>query len=99
MRSPDEIHYPLRSRLTRKAQVTIAVQIRYFLDVCPQDGVEFFVVDGRVQIAPATSVATRTAGMLKGSQPPLSPQEEKAAAEDAMAEEAVSVSPIATIWS
>lgn len=34
------------------------------------------------------SVTARTAGMLKSNQPPLTPREEKAAAEEAMAEDA-----------
>ncbi|MBI4493675.1 MAG: AbrB/MazE/SpoVT family DNA-binding domain-containing protein [Chloroflexi bacterium] len=76
------------SRITTKGQVTIPAEIRRLLGVAPHDRVAFLVEAGQVRIAPATSVVARTAGMLESSQPALSPQEEKAAAEEAMAEEA-----------
>ena len=74
--------------MTRKGQVTIPVHIRRLLGLRTSDRVAFVVTGGRVEIAPAQSVVARTAGMLKGDAPPLSPREEKAAAAGAMAEEA-----------
>ena len=79
---------PLTSTLTRKGQVTIPVQIRRLLGLSTRDKVAFVVSEGRVQIAPAQSVVARTAGMLKSDTPALSPRGEKAAAEEAMAQEA-----------
>lgn len=76
------------SRITSKGQVTIPAQIRHLLGLAPHDKVAFLVEAGQVVIAPASSVVARTAGMLKGEEPMLSPQEEKRAAEAAMAQEA-----------
>jgi AbrB family looped-hinge helix DNA binding protein len=76
------------SRLTSKGQVTIPIEIRRLLGVAPHDRVAFLVEADQVRIAPATSVVARTAGMLKSDLSALSPQEEKAAAEEAMAKEA-----------
>ena len=76
------------ARITSKGQVTIPAEIRRFLGVAPLDKVSFLVEAGHVRVTAATSVAERTAGMLKGEEPILSPQEEKRAAEVAMAEEA-----------
>lgn len=77
------------SRLTKKGQVTLPAEIRRLLGVAPRDQVAFVVEGDQVRLTPATSVVARTAGMLRSEQPPLSPREEKAAAEEAMAEEAV----------
>jgi len=46
------------------------------------------IVDDRVQLMPANSVVARTAGMLKSDVPALAPQDEKAAAEQEMAQQA-----------
>jgi AbrB family looped-hinge helix DNA binding protein len=74
--------------MTQKGQVTIPVAIRRLLGLSPHDAVAFHVEQGEVRIAPAQSVADRTAGMLKSNRLPLSPQEEKGEVEKAMAEEA-----------
>jgi antitoxin PrlF len=76
------------TRLTVKGQVTIPADIRRLLGVRPHDEVAFVVEDDHVRLAPATSVVARTAGMLRGQEPALSPREEKIAAEEGMAEEA-----------
>ncbi len=76
------------SNMTSKGQVTIPADIRRLLKLSPHDKVAFFVEAGKVRIAPAASVVARTAGMLRSDQPMLSPEEEKIAAEKAMAEEA-----------
>ena len=78
------------SRVTSKGQVTILVEIRRLLGVSAHDEVAFLVEDNQVRLAPATTgVVARTAGMLKGDQPALTVQEEKAAFEEGLAEEAV----------
>ena len=76
------------SSVTTKGQVTIPVEIRRLLDISPHDKVAFIVEDEQqVRIAPAISVVARTAGMLKSDLPRLSLAEEKAAAEEAIAED------------
>ena len=80
--------YPYTSSMTRKGQVTVPVHIRRMLGLMPRDRVAFLVTDGTVRIAPARGVIVRTAGMLKGIGPALSPRDEKASVEDAMAVEA-----------
>ena len=76
------------SRLTTKGQVTIPADVRRILGVRPHEKVAFLVEDDQVRLVPARSVVAQTAGMLKGPEPRLSPQEEKIAAEEAIAEEA-----------
>lgn len=76
------------TRITSKGQVTIPAAIRHLLGVAPHDRVAFLVEAGEVKIAPSTSVAARTAGMLKSEKPMLSAQEEERVAEETMAEEA-----------
>jgi len=76
------------STLTRKSQVTVPAPVRLLLGIGPHDKVAFVVESGQVRLLPATSVVALTAGALKDAVPRLSPGEEKAAAEEAMAEEA-----------
>lgn len=78
----------LHSTITSKGQVTIPADIRRLLRVGRHDKVAFLVEVDQVRLAPATSVVARTAGVLKSDVPALSPQEEKAAAEEAIAQEA-----------
>jgi AbrB family looped-hinge helix DNA binding protein len=80
---------PLTSKLTSKGQVTIPVQIRQLLGLAPRANVAFYVTEAGVTIGPIEDVVTRTAGALKSDIPPLSPREEKIAAEEAIAEEAI----------
>jgi AbrB family looped-hinge helix DNA binding protein len=74
--------------MTTKGQVTIPVEIRRRLGVAPHDIIAFVVTEDQVQILPGTSVVARTAGMLRSTQPALSPDEEQRLAEEVMAEEA-----------
>jgi antitoxin PrlF len=78
----------LASTVTRKGQVTIPVEIRRLLNVAPYDRVAFVVEDDRVQLRRTGSVAQRTAGALGNDIPARSPEAERAAAEQAIAEEA-----------
>ena len=75
------------ARITTKGQVTIPAEVRRLLGVRPHEEVAFLVEQGQVRLAPARSVVAQTAGMLRGPEPRLSAQEEKAAAEEAIAEE------------
>jgi AbrB family looped-hinge helix DNA binding protein len=76
------------ARLTTKGQVTIPIDVRRLLGVRAHDEVTFVVENNQVRLTPATSVVTRTAGMLKDGPRRVSPREEKSAAEEAIAEEA-----------
>ena len=78
----------LASTVTSKGQITIPVEIRRLLNVAPKDRVAFVVEDDTVQLRRTGSVAQRTAGALKNDIPALTPQEERDAAEWAIAEEA-----------
>ena len=74
--------------VTSKGQVTIPAEIRRRLGLAPHDKVTFSVEDHHVVLTPWTSVVDRTAGSLRSEIPALSPQEEKRAAEEQMAEQA-----------
>ena len=77
------------STITSKGQVTIPVEIRRLLGLKPSDRVAFRVIDSRVEIASANSVVDRTAGMLRhyARPKPASVQEERAAFEQAVADQ------------
>ncbi len=80
---------PWTSSLTSKGQVTIPIHIRRLLGLTPRDRVSFVVRDGRVEIAPAQSVAERTAGALRRYRrvPAPASEEEREAFERAVAGE------------
>ena len=82
-------HYPFTSSLTRKGQVTIPAHIRRLLGLSTSDKVAFLVTEGKVEIAPATSVAARTAGALARYRrtPAPTSREEREAFEQAVADE------------
>jgi len=77
------------STITTKGQVTLPIEIRRLLDVRPHDKVAFIVDDGEIRVKACRSVVERTAGVFKSGLPPLSAKQERAAAEEAIAEEAV----------
>jgi AbrB family looped-hinge helix DNA binding protein len=81
--------HPFTSSVTRKGQVTIPASIRRLLGVGPHDKAVFVVESGKVELAAATSVVERTAGLLAGEQPALDPEVERAATEEAIAAEAI----------
>jgi len=74
------------SVITRKGQVTVPAEIRRALGLQEGDKVAFVLEAGQARLIRAGSVAARTAGMLAGDQAAGSLPEEKAAAEEAMAE-------------
>ncbi|MDO8691060.1 MAG: AbrB/MazE/SpoVT family DNA-binding domain-containing protein [Dehalococcoidia bacterium] len=77
----------LLSTVTTKGQVTIPVEIRRRLGVTAHDKVAFVLDDDRVQLVRRGSVVTRTAGIFKTSQPPLTAEELREAAERVIAED------------
>jgi AbrB family looped-hinge helix DNA binding protein len=69
--------------------VTIPADIRHALGLKEGDTVAFELENNTVRIAPRGSVVARTAGALKSDAPLLAPEEERAAAEQAIAEDVV----------
>jgi antitoxin PrlF len=75
--------------VTRKGQVTIPADIRRALGIKEGDKVAFVLEDDQVKLTRKGSVVEQTAGALKSDIPALTPQEEREAAEQAIAEEAI----------
>jgi antitoxin PrlF len=75
--------------VTRKGQVTIPADIRRALGIKEGDKVAFVLEGDQVKLTRKGSVVEQTAGALKSNIPALSPQEEREAAEQAIAEEAL----------
>jgi AbrB family looped-hinge helix DNA binding protein len=76
------------SVLTKKGQVTIPVEIRRALELKEGDQVAFVMgKDNRVYLKSSGSVVERTAGALRGSEPPLTAEQLRMAAEQAIAED------------
>lgn len=79
------------STLTRKGQITVPVEIRRRLGLQRGDRVMFVEEGDIVAFKPAQSIAERTAGILAQyrKEPPPTPQEERAAFEQAVADDVV----------
>jgi len=78
--------------VTRKGQVTVPAEVRKALNLKQGDKVVFELSEhrsDRVSMRRVGSVVERTAGMLAGPEPPLSPEEERAATERAWADDAL----------
>jgi AbrB family looped-hinge helix DNA binding protein len=75
------------SVVTRKGQITIPADIRRALNIKEGDKVAFTMEEGEVKLSRTGSVVAATAGALKSDLPPLSPEEERRAAEEAIAED------------
>ncbi len=75
--------------VTRKGQVTIPADIRRALGIKEGDKVAFVLEDDQVKLTRKGSVVEQTAGALKSDIPTLTSQEEREAAEQAIAEEAI----------
>ena len=78
-----------RSVVTRKGQITIPAEIRRALNIKEGDKVTFTVEQGEVKLSRTGSVVAATAGALKSDMPALSPEEERRAAEQAIAEDVI----------
>ena len=72
------------STITTKGQVTIPIEIRKRLKVEPHDKIAFILDGDQVRVARKGSVVERTAGAIKTNQPPLSAEELREAAEQAI---------------
>ncbi len=77
------------SVITRKGQITVPAEIRRALDLHEGDKVALTMENDRVSLRRVGSVVARTAGILKGEEPPLRPNELRAVAEQAIADETV----------
>src|ERR671933_2068563 len=78
-----------RSVVTRKGQITIPAEIRRALHIKEGDKVAFTMEKGEVKLSRTGSVVEATAGALKSDMPSLSPEEERRAAEQAIAEDVI----------
>ena len=75
------------SVLTRKGQVTIPAEVRRKLGLKRGDRVAFVLDDGSVRLVREASVTERTAGIFRTKEPPLTAEELRRAAEEAIAED------------
>lgn len=78
-----------RSVVTRKGQITIPAEIRHALNIKVGDKVAFSMEAGEVKLSRTGSVVEATAGALKSEMPALSPEEERRAAEQVIAEDVI----------
>lgn len=76
------------SHLTSRGQVTIPAALRRKLGLRRGDPVAIMEAGGVITVRRAASVTDRTAGLLRGALPALSPEDERAAIEEAWAHEA-----------
>jgi len=74
--------------VTRKGQVTVPAPIRREMGLEKGDKVAFVVEDGQVRLIRTPSVVQRTAGALKSRRPPLTAEQLREVAEQAIAREA-----------
>ena len=75
--------------VTRKGQITIPAEIRRALGLNQGDGVTLVLENGQVRLAPVGTVVERTAGALKSDTPLPTAEQEREAAEYAIAEDVV----------
>ena len=75
--------------LTAEGQVTIPEEFRRVLALLEGDTVVVTLVDGQIRLSPFPSVVARTAGIFKHAGPPLSAEEERAAFEQAVADDVI----------
>jgi AbrB family looped-hinge helix DNA binding protein len=73
--------------VTRKGQVTIPAEIRKALNLKEGDSVIWQMEKEQVRLRRGDSIVTRTAGILKSKSLGLTAEEERAAVEQAIAEE------------
>jgi AbrB family looped-hinge helix DNA binding protein len=77
------------SVVTRKGQITIPADFRRALGLKEGDKVALSLEQGEVKLSRTGSVVAATAGALKSDMPPLSPEEERRAAEQAIADDVI----------
>ena len=65
------------TRVTRKGQITVPIDVRRALGVQEGDNVVVRLEDGRATLERRPGFAVRTAGMFKSGRTPLSPEQEQ----------------------
>jgi AbrB family looped-hinge helix DNA binding protein len=75
------------TKVTRKGQITVPVEVRRALGLQEGDNVAVLVGDGQVTLERRASIVERTAGALRSNQPALTPQQEQEAFETGVAED------------
>jgi AbrB family looped-hinge helix DNA binding protein len=75
--------------ITRKGQVTIPAEIREALNLKEGDTVAWHMENGEIRLRKSDSVVARTAGIMQHTKPVLSAEDERAAVEQAIAEDVV----------
>jgi AbrB family looped-hinge helix DNA binding protein len=75
--------------VTRKGQITLPVAIRRRLNIKEGDKVAFVEDEDTIRLIRSDSVVARTAGMLKDHEASATPEQERNATEQAIAEDAV----------
>lgn len=65
------------TRVTRKGQITVPVEVRRALGLQEGDNVAVLLEGGQARIERRPGVVARTAGMLRTDRPVLSPAEEQ----------------------
>ena len=73
--------------VTRKGQITVPIEIRKALGLHQGDKVALVLENNQVRLRRAGSIVAQTAGILKGSEPPLTAEELRDVAEEAIAED------------
>ena len=77
------------TRITRKGQITVPVEVRRALGLREGDSVAVLLEDGQARLERRSSFAARTAGIFKSGRPPLSAEQEQEAFERGVAEDVV----------
>ena len=78
----------MSQRLTSKGQVTIPKPIRDYLEIGPQDQVEFQVREGQVILTPVRTSLLDFRGFLRGVRPLAAPETAREAVKQAVARHA-----------
>ncbi|MGE3271730.1 MAG: AbrB/MazE/SpoVT family DNA-binding domain-containing protein [Chloroflexota bacterium] len=73
------------TRVTRKGQITVPVEVRRALGLQEGDNVAVLLEDGRVTLERRPGAVERTAGALRSMRPALTPDQEQAAFEQGVA--------------
>ena len=79
----------MRTTVTRKGQVTVPVEIRRALGLKEGDKVIFTLDGNEARLVRTGSVVAATAGAIRSHSPPLSAEELREVAEQAIAEDVV----------
>ena len=79
----------LLSTISTKGQVTIPVEIRRLLKVKLHDKIAFILEGDQIRLTRKGSIVAYTAGIFKTTQPPLTTEELREAAERAITEDVV----------